>query len=232
MNGAAAWPRSWSSSGSGSQRGSDVPLVDADIMQQVQRGRTELFDQLVDRYRDRLLRFAAAKLGDPVRAEDVVQETFLAVFAARHTYDPRFAFSTWIWTILLNLCRREWRCRRREAGRLWSSGRREASGERGSMTSETGLSALLQTEQQELLQSLLEELPEAEADALRLRFFGGLKFEEIAEAMQSSLSGAKVRVKKGLRRLSDRIREQTARNDEPAQSPGALHAPGRNRHEL
>jgi RNA polymerase sigma-70 factor (ECF subfamily) len=212
-----------------------VPLVDADIMVQVQQGRTELFDQLVDRYRDRLLRFADGKLGDRTRAEDVVQETFLAVFAARHTYNPQFAFSTWIWTILLNLCRREWRSRRREAGRRWSTALaqgREAPYKVGAFTSETGLSALLQSEQQELLHALLDELPEAEADALRLRFFGGLKFEEIAEAMQSSLSGAKVRVKKGLQRLSDRVREQTQRSEEQAQSPGALRSPRRDRHEL
>ncbi len=212
-----------------------MPLLDADIMEQVRQGRTELFDQLVERYRDRLLRFAAGKLGDRTRAEDVVQETFLAVFAARHTYNPQFAFSTWIWTILLNLCRREWRGRRREAGRLWSNAPargREAPHRVGAFTSETGLSALLQMEQQEFLHALLEELPEAEADALRLRFFGGLKFEEIAQAMQSSLSGAKVRVKKGLQRLADRVREQTARSEQQAQSPGALPSPRRERHEL
>jgi len=118
---------------------------------------------------------------------------------------------------------------------LWSrcpASRREAATRAGPVTAETGLTALLQSEQHELLQALLDELPEAEADALRLRFFGGLKFEEIAEAMQSSLSGAKVRVKKGLQRLADRIREQTARSEEQAQSPGASHAPRRDRHEL
>ena len=212
-----------------------MPLLDADIMQQVQCGRTELFDQLVDRYRDRLLRFAAAKLGDAARAEDVIQETFLAVFAARHTYDPQFAFSTWIWTILLNLCRREWRGRRREAGALWRNSRAErraSAHNAGPVTAETGLTALLQSEQHELLHALLDELPEAEADALRLRFFGGLKFEEIAEAMQSSLSGAKVRVRKGLQRLADRIRRQTEQGDHQAPSPGARHAPRRDRHEL
>ena len=38
-------------------------------------------------------------------------------------------------------------------------------------------------ERSELLDALLAKLPEAQADALRLRFFGGLKFHEIAEAM-------------------------------------------------
>ena len=44
---------------------------------------------------------------------------------------------------------------------------------------------------------------EPQADALRLRFFGGLKFEELAAAMNSSVSGAKLRVKQGLLRLAE-----------------------------
>src|SRR5690606_31307260 len=84
---------------------------DAQIMQQVQGGEFELFEQLVARYRAPLVRVAASKLNDRALAEDAVQETFLAVFAARHTYDPRFAFRTWLWTILLNVCRRQLRKR-------------------------------------------------------------------------------------------------------------------------
>jgi RNA polymerase sigma-70 factor (ECF subfamily) len=193
---------------------------DADIMRQVQSGRTELFEQIVDRYRGRLLRFARSKLGDAGPAEDVVQETLLAAYAARHTYDPRFAVSTWLWTILLNLCRREWRRARTRAAQNVAAVE--------PATSETGLTLLLAGEQRELLGRLLDELPEAEADALRLRFFGGLKFEEIADAMQSSLSGAKVRVRKGLERLSRRLRDEERRADlqvrlrETAESTGAI----------
>jgi RNA polymerase sigma-70 factor (ECF subfamily) len=192
-------------------------------MVQVQQGRTELFEQLVARYRDRLLRFAAGKLGECGRAEDVVQETFLAVYSARHTYNSRFAFSTWIWTILLNLCRREWRAQRREADRFWQAAAAQSSlpgrGNSGA-SSETGLSALLRSEQQELLGALLEALPEAESDALRLRFYGGLTFEEIAATMNSSLSGAKVRVRRGLERLAERLRD-------PADLVGANEVAGR-----
>lgn len=200
-----------------------MPLSDSDIMVQVQQGRTELFEPLVARYRDRLLRFAAGKLGEHGRAEDVVQETFLAVYSARHTYNPRFAFSTWIWTILLNLCRREWRAQRREADRLWQVATAQSSLSvrgNGGASPETGLSALLQSEQQELLGALLEALPEAESDALRLRFFGGLTFEEIAATMNSSLSGAKVRVRRGLERLAERLRD-------PAEPVGANEVAGR-----
>jgi RNA polymerase sigma-70 factor (ECF subfamily) len=42
-----------------------------------------------------------------------------------------------------------------------------------------------------------------QADALRLRFFGGLKFQEIADAMQCSLNTAKNRVRWGLMRMAE-----------------------------
>ena len=49
--------------------------------------------------------------------------------------------------------------------------------------------------------------PRVQADALRLRFFGGLKFEEISETMQCSLGTAKNRVKWGLMRLAELVRQ-------------------------
>lgn len=181
-------------------------LSDTHIMIEVQRGRIELFDQLVVRHRPRLLRFAASKLGDNAAAEDVVQETLLSVFAARHTYRPEFAVSTWMYTILLNLCRRHGK---REARRNATTVDVALNPTADSAASP--LAVLLATEQRERVQKLLNELPEVEADALRLRFFSGLMFEEIAAAMESSVSGAKVRVRRGLQRMSERLAPATAK---------------------
>jgi DNA-directed RNA polymerase specialized sigma24 family protein len=47
----------------------------------------------------------------------------------------------------------------------------------------------------------MNSLPEMHADAVRLRFFGGLQFDAIAQAMGCSLRTAKYRVKEGLLRL-------------------------------
>ena len=78
--------------------------ADADIMLRVQAGELEQFATLIRRYQPALLRVARSRLGDATWAEDVVQETFLAVYKARHTYDPRRNFRTWLWTILINQC--------------------------------------------------------------------------------------------------------------------------------
>jgi RNA polymerase sigma-70 factor (ECF subfamily) len=58
-------------------------------------------------------------------------------------------------------------------------------------------------ETSEQVQELLSRLPEVQADALRLRFFGGLTFPEIAAAMGISEPGAKHRVKSGLLKLGE-----------------------------
>lgn len=189
-----------------------MDLDDAQIMQRLQAGQFELFEQLVRRYRVALFRAAWSKLGDPTWAEDVVQETFLAVFAARHTFKPDYSFRTWLWTILLNLCSRQWKRRENRPREFLFSKLNAGAGAGPSFPEpshqETGLSALLWTERREQLLEALSRLPEAQADALRLRFFGELKFSEIALAMGSSVSAAKVRVKHGLQTLAQVFRGQ------------------------
>jgi RNA polymerase sigma-70 factor (ECF subfamily) len=177
---------------------------DAKIMQAVKRGEFDQFDLLVERYRMPLIRV----------------ETFLAVFAARETYNPDFAFRTWLWTILLNLCRRQLKRQHRQPrqvprSQLSPNAQSASSGE--PVEWETGLSRLLQLERREQLAALLNDLPEAQGDALRLRFFGGLKFLEIAEAMNSSVSGAKRRVQNGLLGIAERLKQaELAEETKPA----------------
>ncbi|MCH9653186.1 MAG: sigma-70 family RNA polymerase sigma factor [Planctomycetes bacterium] len=184
-------------------------IDDATIMKRICAGEYLLFDELVLRYRDRLLRFAWSKYGSISAAEDLVQEAFLAAFAARDSYNPEFAFSTWLWTIFLNLCRRHYKRELRQPREMVRSS--FAAADLAEIpepsSSETPLQAALKTEQFELLAVYLSELSEVQADALRLRFFGGMKFSEIALTMDCSLSAAKIRVKNGLLKLAHRFSE-------------------------
>jgi RNA polymerase sigma-70 factor (ECF subfamily) len=177
---------------------------DEELMRQVQAGGQAAFEELVARYRPALVRVAVSKLSDQAHGEDVVQEALLAAFAARHTFDPRYSFRTWLWTILLHLCAAHWK-------RQQSTARRGGvidpqAADAIAALGETALDGLLRSERNDLLQRALAELPEPQADALRLRFFGGLSFDEVAAAMSSSVSGAKQRVKHGLERLAERLR--------------------------
>jgi RNA polymerase sigma-70 factor (ECF subfamily) len=184
------------------------PISDGTLISAVLAGETPAFEQLVDRYQGPLGRVARSRMGRPDWAEDVVQETFLCAFKSLHTYNSQYSFRTWLWTILLNQCRRQ--LKRFSRGVFIGSWEQEASDEDRRATlaeelksEESPSTRLAAQERSELLDTLLAKLPEAQADALRLRFFGGLKFHEIADAMGCSLSTAKNRVRWGLTKMAE-----------------------------
>jgi RNA polymerase sigma-70 factor (ECF subfamily) len=168
-------------------------------------GEQDAFALLVDRYQGPLLRAATSRLGRRELAEEAVQETFLCAHRWLTTYDSRFSFRTWLWTIALNQCarqaKREAKLPRAAVFNETEHGLRDSVF--GSANHRHPLQDLLARETADKLHELLARLPEAQADALRLRFFGGLTFSEIAAAMGCSEPGAKHRVKTGLMRLAE-----------------------------
>lgn len=181
-------------------------------------GNDQALGEIVRRYERPLLRVAQSRLFRADWAEDVVQETFLCVVKSLHTYDSRYSFRTWLWTILLYQCRRQAiRAARRPQVHNWS----DAADSEDELPLDSRLqsdaappaSLAMARERTALLQRLLFELPDTQADALRLRFFGELKFQEIADAMGCSLSTAKNRVRKGLITLSQMLVEEEARSE-------------------
>src|SRR5688572_33179518 len=73
---------------------SDEQLVTAHL-----DGRPGAFQQLYDRYRDRLIHFITRNTGDADRAQDLVQEAFIRVTRHLHRFATSKKFSTWIYTI-------------------------------------------------------------------------------------------------------------------------------------
>jgi RNA polymerase sigma-70 factor (ECF subfamily) len=187
---------------------------DAELMRRANRGDRTAFAEIVSRYQGALRRVAESRLGKVEAAEDVVQETLFAAYKSRHSYDERFGFRTWLWTILLNQCRRYAGRQARHARAISIDDRAPGAALQQACEPATredaALSGLLAHERREVLERLLLRLSTVQADALRLRFFGGLKFQEIADTMQCSLLTAKNRVRWGLLRLSELVQDETA----------------------
>lgn len=80
-------------------------LSDEDLMERFQAGYEEGFNLLVERYTDRLHNFLYRYTHNHEDCEDLVQETFLRVFRSRHSYKRIAKFSTWMYTIALNLAK-------------------------------------------------------------------------------------------------------------------------------
>jgi RNA polymerase sigma-70 factor (ECF subfamily) len=194
---------------------------DGFVVAAVLAGDRDQFAELVDRYHSALLRVAYSRLGCREWAEDVVQEALLNAFKSLHTYDSQYSFRTWLWTILLNQCNRHYKKQMRRASVRSRSEQTATEAIAAQQTArqlrstESPSDQLLATERSDRLNALLDQLPEKQADALRLRFFGGLKFREIAVSMDCSLSTAKNRVRWGLTQMADQLGANEDSNRRP-----------------
>ena len=176
--------------------------TDAELVTSTLAGNRESFSVIVHRYQGPLLRLAQSRLGQVELAEEVVQDAFASAYRSLASYRTEFSFRTWLWTILLNGCRRKYK-QMRSRPATTNLERLDTDSIEVLDECEYGpLHLAITNERTEHLEMLLGQLPTAQNQALRLRFFGGLRFQEIADTMHCSLSTAKMRVRVGLDKLA------------------------------
>ncbi|HGY56062.1 MAG TPA: sigma-70 family RNA polymerase sigma factor [Caldithrix abyssi] len=77
-------------------------MDEAKLIERAKQGDKEALTRLVNRYSERIYNLALRILRNREDAEDVLQETFLAVVEKLHTFDGRSSFFTWIYRIATN----------------------------------------------------------------------------------------------------------------------------------
>ena len=78
---------------------------DPAFLDQLRRGEAEAYRRLIRRYHASLVRVAASVIGSQAQAEEVVQDTWLAVFSGIGRFEGRAAIGTWLFSIVLNRAR-------------------------------------------------------------------------------------------------------------------------------
>jgi len=91
------------------------------LVSRAQRGSLPCFAELVKRFEGRLFNFLVRRTRSTHDAEDLVQDAFVRAWQRIDQYDPRWQFSTWLFTIAHRLAITNGRHRQREVG--WSDGR-------------------------------------------------------------------------------------------------------------
>jgi RNA polymerase sigma factor (sigma-70 family) len=150
----------------------------------------ELLDHI---YGEKLVRFCIGYVGNPTEAEDVVQDVFYKVL--RNDEVPE-NFRAWIYRICRNRCLDVLRARgrRRDDQELLTNAPYHAD-----LTGQ--LTRLAREERHDKLRLLLEKMPPAQSEVLRLRYSEGLSRAEIAEVLEIQESVVKSRLYEGLERL-------------------------------
>lgn len=80
-------------------------LTDEQLIFSFQQGNQEAYTEIVIRYKDRLTNFVFRYVGSYDECDDIVQDTFVKVFTSKHLYKEVAKFSTWIYTIAINLAK-------------------------------------------------------------------------------------------------------------------------------
>jgi RNA polymerase sigma-70 factor (ECF subfamily) len=93
------------------------PREDAEVVRRCLGGETEAFGEIVGRYETRIYATVYRILGDAEDARDIAQEAFLRAYSKLDTFKEGARFSTWLYTIALNLTRSELRKRKARANR-------------------------------------------------------------------------------------------------------------------
>src|SRR2546430_7251179 len=92
------------------------------------------FERLAEEYARRLYAVAYRMLGNRADAEDAVQRALMKCFAARASYSPRWAVSTWLYRAVANVCIDELRRRKARGHEVSLDDDRPDAGSRGSGT--------------------------------------------------------------------------------------------------
>jgi RNA polymerase sigma factor (sigma-70 family) len=149
----------------------------------MRRGHHGAFEALVQRYQPRLLAFCRHMLGSQEDAEDVLQEVFAAAFNAICADDRPINARPWLYRIARNRCLNH--LRRPQASGQDSMDVYERDG--GISTADT----VHRREEFRQIVADVQELPETQRTALLLREIDALSYDQIAEAMETTVPSVK-----------------------------------------
>ncbi|MCG9879545.1 MAG: sigma-70 family RNA polymerase sigma factor [Bacteroidia bacterium] len=82
---------------------------DEQLMGELNNGNKFAFEQLYDRYFNKLVFFANGHIKDQIKSEDIVQEVFVKIIENPQLFNTNYTFSTWIYTMVLNRCKNTYR---------------------------------------------------------------------------------------------------------------------------
>jgi RNA polymerase sigma-70 factor (ECF subfamily) len=171
--------------------------IDYALIRAIQSGDMVAFNTMVDRYKSRLMNVIGRMLSSQEEAEDIVQETFVRVYQHRQSFNFQHCFSTWIYTIALNLARNE--LRKRKKFKFF-----EISDMQGN-EAEISVDPELPSNFPKLLEKAVKDLPDKYRAAFILRDVQELPYNEVAEVLDVPLGTVKSRVNRARQMLRERL---------------------------
>ena len=180
--------------------------TDESLMLRVGKGDRQAFDEIVRRYGSKMINLAYQITGDRDLAEDIGQETFFRAYRSAPRYREISKFSTWLYTIAINLCRNELRKRKFRIFSLEGMAEREEDEKIRIDIVDDRLKPDAELERKELgrmIRKAIASLPEKFRTPLVLRDIQGLAYDEIGRILNLPEGTVKSRINRARLRVKD-----------------------------
>jgi RNA polymerase sigma-70 factor, ECF subfamily len=190
-------------------RAASVSNVIPFVGQEREASELDEIEQLVQRYRARLLRFVAFSTGDQDLAESIVQDCFMKAYNARASFRGECSAYTWLNRIAVNLIRDN---QRTQKCRFWKSFRKSAldiseMASRLPGGSGTPEKSLLMREQVAQVAEALKALSFNQRTVFLMRFQEGMGIREISLATDISVNTVKTHLYRAIKTVREKIGE-------------------------
>lgn len=160
----------------------DAKPSDEALALNLAKGASSAFAELFQRYKQPVFAFFCRRIGDVAQAEELTQETFLAVLRRAERYEPRALFRTYLYAIAFRILRAH---RRKASFRALVTGA-DPTGRDASVANST--------EMNYWVRQAIEKLPQTDREILMLREFEQLTYAEISDLLQIPLNTVRSRL--------------------------------------
>jgi RNA polymerase sigma-70 factor (ECF subfamily) len=208
----------WPARASWDEIGGTLPAMEADasLLMRLRGGDERAFSDLVERYHSSMLRLALSFVPSRAVAEEVVQDTWLAMLRGLDRFEERSSLRTWLFTILVNRARTTGVREARsvpvadagpavDASRFGPSGGWAVPPEHWVEEAENRIDA---AKLSELLQGAMDLLPARQREVVLLRDVEGLTSNEVCDVLAISEANQRVLLHRGRSKLRQALESE------------------------
>ena len=191
------------------ERGRKGTDEDTEIVSLCKKGNTDAFEVLVNKYQKKMLNIAYRMLGDYDEACEIVQDAFVSSYKGMKSFREESRFSTWLYTIVVNLSKNRLK-------RLSVKGHREELSldnpidpdkkhiKRDPVSDEPSvLERIEKRERQDVVQKCIDSLEDEFREVIVLRDIHGFSYDEVVDMLKIKEGTVKSRLFRGREALKN-----------------------------